>query len=283
MKDNGTGSETRRIAGQYTSSGLRERVMAKLAEHGLGPGNLRREDTEGMDELHVGGAAATRELAEIAGVRPGWQVLDVGAGIGGPARRLAEEYECEVTALDITEEYCQVGKLLTEWLQTSDRVGYVCASATALPFRDAIFDAVWMQFAGMNVRDKGKMAREFRRVLKPGGRFVFHEVLTGNGEPPEFPVFWADDPALSFLVGVSVWRQVLDDSGFAAKRCEDVSAAALAWYDQIVRDGKSAKAGTARLNAGVIIDRDAGLKSRNVRKNIEEGRILIYRGVFERV
>ena len=106
-------------------------------------------------------------------------MLDIGSGIGGPARTLAAEFGCRVTGLDVTEAFCRAATMLTGWLRLQDRVTFRHGNALDMPFGDAAFDVAWSQNSMMNIEDKATLFREVHRVLRPGGLFVFDVVLAG--------------------------------------------------------------------------------------------------------
>ena len=144
----------RSINDQYGQPDLSSRILKALQDAGKDINSLTREDLSSFDEFHGGGLAATKELASLAGPLEGLQVLDVGSGIGGPARTLASEYGCEVTGIDLTEEFCLAAEMLTARLGLDDKVRFRCGNALDLPFDDATFDLVWMQNSSMNIPEK---------------------------------------------------------------------------------------------------------------------------------
>jgi ubiquinone/menaquinone biosynthesis C-methylase UbiE len=150
----------RTINRHYGNIDLRARILDRLRWAGKNPRALTRDDLASFDEFHSGGLTSTRELARLACLKPGMQILDAGCGIGGPARTLAAEFDGFVVALDLTEEFCQAAAMLTALVGLSDRVVFQQADALALPFRDRQFDVVWSQNTIMNVPDKAKLFRE---------------------------------------------------------------------------------------------------------------------------
>ena len=122
-----------------------------------------------LDQLHIRGKEATLDLARLAELTPGMLVLDVGGGIGGPARTLANEFGCVVTVLDLTEEFCRVGEMLTARTGLSDRVTFRPGNALDMPFPSSSFDRVWVQHSSMNIAAKERLFAEIHRVLRPGG------------------------------------------------------------------------------------------------------------------
>jgi SAM-dependent methyltransferase len=140
-------------------------------------------------------------------------VLDVGGGLGGPARTLARELGCRVTVLDLTEAYCRMGEELTRRTGLAGQVEFRHGTALQMPFADAAFDVVWTQHSSMNVEDKERLYREIQRVARPGGRLAIHEIMAGAASPVHFPVPWAGDPSLSFLRPAEAVRRLLAGLG----------------------------------------------------------------------
>jgi len=185
-------------------------LIDTLRGTGLDPDALDIDALAPLDEFHARGRAATVALAELAGVRPGERVLDVGAGIGGPARVLAARRDARVTALDATSRFCTISARLTRGAGLSRRVRVVCGDALNLPFADATFDLSWTQAVAQNIADKERLIAELARVVVPGGRVAMFEIVAGPGGPIEFPVPWADRPDQSWLVPADELRRLLD-------------------------------------------------------------------------
>src|SRR5262249_41031485 len=152
------------VAAHYGREGLLESILKALGSAGKDPERLAVDDLVLFDQFHLRGRDATLELFKLAGIGRGDRVLDVGGGIGGPARTLASA-GCSVTVLDLTEEFCRTGAVLTERVGLASRVAFRHGSALAIPFNDAAFDAVWTQHSSMNIEDKEKLYGEIARVL----------------------------------------------------------------------------------------------------------------------
>ena len=182
------------------------------------------------DHFHGGGRPATLRLAARAGLDvPGpadRRVLDVGGGLGGPARTLASLSGCHVTVIDLTPSYVEAAQVLTDRVGMSDRVTHQVGDALALPFDDESFDVVWTQNSGMNIADKEALYRGFHRVLRPGGTLVFQEPMAGEVSPPHFPLMWADDESMSFLAEPAALRALIASIGFDEVAWEDVTETA---------------------------------------------------------
>ncbi len=201
------------VQDHYSKSDLGGAILAALQRRGKDIDNLQLADLEAVDEFHVRGREATRELARRAGVDARSQVLDVGCGIGGAARTLAHEFGARVTGIDLTDEYCRAATMLTERVGLAERVTFRQASALDLPFPDASFDVVWTQHAAMNIPDKPRLYGECSRVLKPGGMLAIYDILAGPTSPVHFPVPWARAPETSFLVTPVELRALVEAAG----------------------------------------------------------------------
>src|SRR5262245_10333388 len=168
-------SDTRAINDYWGRENLERAILGALAAAGRNLDALTIDDLAPTDQFHSGGKDATLRLARLAGARPGLRVLDVGGGLGGPARTLAAQFGCHVTIVDLTESYVRAGAALTARLGLADRVTHRAGHALALG--EALageagggrFDVVWTQNSGMNVGDKERLYAGFARVLPSGG------------------------------------------------------------------------------------------------------------------
>ncbi|HEY8445997.1 MAG TPA: methyltransferase domain-containing protein [Thermomicrobiales bacterium] len=264
----------------YGRTDLAERILAAVQAAGLDPARLTVDDLAPATEFHAGGQEATRELARLAGLRPGVHVLDVGGGIGGPARTLANEFGCRVTVLDLTEEFCRVGEMLSERTGMNDRVTFKQGNALNMPFADGEFEFVWTQHSSMNMADKERLYSEIARVLRPGGRLAIHEIMAGPVQPIHFPVPWARDPGISFLRPAEDIRSLIAASGFNEVVWEDVSAPALEFIQE--RMAAASDGAPPPVGIHVLLGSDLGPMFQNVARNLEEGRIAIIRAIFDR-
>jgi ubiquinone/menaquinone biosynthesis C-methylase UbiE len=209
------------VARHYTHGDLTRTVLEAFRSAGKDPGKLTTDDLAGLDEFHTGWAPLTVELAGTLGLEPGMAVLDVGSGLGGPARHFAKTYGCDVTGIDLTPAFVELATDLTARTQLSDRVRFVAASALQMPFAAESFELATMMHVGMNVADKAALFREVRRVLRPGGRFVLYDLMqTGAGELP-MPMPWAETAASSFVETPERYRALLGAAGFQITRERD--------------------------------------------------------------
>jgi SAM-dependent methyltransferase len=263
----------------YTRGDLGAKLLAALRAAGKNVERLTPADLALVDQFHTRGAEATRELAQNAGLRAGERVLDVGGGIGGPARMLAAERGVSVTALDLVEEFCRVGEDLTARVGLGGRVRFRLGSALAPSFEPASFDVAWSQHSSMNIADKAGLYRELARVVRPGGRLALHEVQGGSAGPLHFPVPWASVPEISFLVPSEDVRALARRSGFRELRWEDETPRAIEWArERLVTVAQ----GRGPLGPQVLLGELARPMMENHLRNLEEGRTRVVQAVFER-
>ncbi|MBI4590613.1 MAG: methyltransferase domain-containing protein [Candidatus Rokubacteria bacterium] len=255
-------------------------ILESLRAAGKEVDALTPDDLALVDQFHIRGKEATLELARLAGVERGMRVLDVGGGLGGPARTLASELGCRVTVLDLTEEYCRVGEDLTARAGLRDQVVFRHGDALHMPFPGGSFDLVWTQHSSMNIEDKERLYRESHRVLRVGGRLALHEIMAGSRAPIHFPVPWARDPSMSFLRSPVAVRALLTATGFEELAWVDVSAPSLEWFRQ--RVAAQATPAVRPLGLHVLLGADFGLMFKNQVRNLEEDRIAVIQGVWGR-
>jgi ubiquinone/menaquinone biosynthesis C-methylase UbiE len=197
----------------YGFGEIMEKIEAGLDLAGKDADSLTVDDLAPIDEFHIRGRESTLEVAELANLKASDLVLDVGCGLGGTARHLAEQYKCNVAGLDLTEEYISVGKKLTELVGLSDRVELRYGSALEIPYEDERFDIVWTEHVQMNIADKNRFYSEIARVLKPSGYLLFHDIFRGPGGPPFYPAPWAEDESISFLATETEARSIMEQVG----------------------------------------------------------------------
>lgn len=268
------------IATHYTRGNLGDIILGALRDAGLDPDDLAPDDLAPLDEFHIRGREATRELAEMAALGPDVHVLDVGCGIGGPSRYLAAAFGCRVTGLDLTPEFCDVAALLSARTGLAHLVEYREGDALEMPFADASYDVVWTQHASMNIPDKPRLYGELFRVCTPGGKLALYDVVRGAAGEPHYPVPWARDPAISFLLPADEVRAGLETAGFRVGTWRDVTAESLAWFRDRVR--LAAGGAVPALGLHVVMGADWGMLAGNMVRNLEEGRIAVVQGLLER-
>jgi MPBQ/MSBQ methyltransferase len=209
----------------YRGDDLEGMVLRALEATGVDVAALRVEDLAGLDQLHAGFGPATEHLLDALDLTPDLTLLDVGCGVGGPARMAAARHGCRVTGIDLSPDFVALARSLTERVGLSSLVSHDLGSATDLPYPDGSFARAMMNHVGMNIPDKSRVFTEVRRVLEPGGLFaVYEQMRIGDGELT-FPMPWADDETSSFVGTRESYAALLDRAGFRIEHDEDRTAA----------------------------------------------------------
>ncbi len=228
----GSGGMVDKVASHYTGGGdLASTIAESLRRAGKDIDKLGTADLATVDEFHIRGRKATLELAHSLGLVASAHVLDIGSGLGGPARTVAETYSCRVTGIDLTQAFCDAAATLSGWVGLRDRVAFRQGDATSLPFGEAEFDAAMTIHVAMNIAAKDRMYAEARRVLKPGGRFAVYDVLQGEGGEVLFPVPWAREPSISHLATPDAMEALLAGAGFRILAVNDSTEESLEWFE----------------------------------------------------
>jgi sarcosine/dimethylglycine N-methyltransferase len=211
------------IDAQY-STGLSQRnIEQALGAAGMNLDRLQPADLAMLEDFHTMGRLATAQLVQLAQITPDDEVLDAGSGVGGTARFVADQYGCRVTAVDMTEEYCDTARWLNRLVGLDDRISVRQADVTELPFADATFQVVISQHVQMNVADKTRLYREARRVLADRGRLALWDVTFGDRGGLTYPLPWADQPERSYLIDSQQLRKVVESAGFAIDHWNDLT------------------------------------------------------------
>lgn len=254
-----------KVSEHYGRGGLTERILAALAESGQPTDRISADALFPFDQLHGRQLAATREHVGRLKLDTAKTVLDVGSGIGGPARYMAFTFGCRVTGIDVTEAFVSAARDLTARCGLADRVKFEIGNALAMPFADAEFDAAACQYVAMNIADKAGLLREIHRVVKPGGQLVWSSVVAGAGEP-RYPLPWARDPSVSFLVAPDALRALFEAAGWRI----------LEWRDEaeLLRAASASPPPPAfRAMSGIVLGDDFAERFQNFGRNVEAGSI----------
>lgn len=259
------------VASHYARGSLQQAIVDGLKAMGRDGGPIRLEDLAGVDEFHMGGHQATVELADGLGLDGGMHLLDVGSGIGGPARYFAHRFGCRVTGIDLTPDYVSAAQWLTQQVGLGDRVAFQAGSALDMPFEDGQFDAATLIHVGMNIEDKARLFAELHRLVKPGGCFGLYDVMRAGDGDIAFPVPWADSEATSFLARPADYRQGLAAAGFEVATQRNQAALAIAFFERL--RARMAEQGPPPLGLHVLMGPEAGGKLANMIAQVQAGRI----------
>jgi MPBQ/MSBQ methyltransferase len=266
-------ADIQHIRRYYSPSELYDKIIDGLNKLGKDLSKITLDDLQPVDEFHIRGDTATKELIALADFTSDMHILDVGCGIGGSTRRLSHETGCRVTGIDLSDEYIDVAKRLTQLLDMEERVSFRACSALDLPFEDNSFDGVWSLQMNMNVENKLAWLTETCRVLKPGGRAVLYEVCGTEKTPLYFPVPWAQDESMSFLVPPASFREMMKAAGFAVQVWNDKTDLA----QKAFANAKEPVGGPKLPVLGVylLVGNDIQTKAYNLHRNLDEKRVTL--------
>ncbi|MFI5695021.1 class I SAM-dependent methyltransferase [Kribbella sp. NPDC051586] len=211
------------VPAQYVTGRVREGIEQALVAGGKDLDGLKPVDLAMVEDYHTGGRPATVQLVDLLGLSPESEVLDDGAGIGGTARYLADRFGCSVTAVDLSNEYCETAHWLDQLVGLDGKIVVRQGDVTSLPLDDASVDVVFSQHVQMNVARKDRLYQEARRVLRDGGRLAVWDITSGDGREPDYPVPWSDGPEHSCLVPSSILRTEIEAAGFIVEHWADLT------------------------------------------------------------
>jgi len=261
-----------RVASHYGENlKLADAIAEKLRGAGKNLNKLTTSDLATLDEFHIRGRKATMELSEKMNLNARSHVLDIGSGLGGPARTLAEAYGCQVTGIDLTQVFCDTATAMSDWVGLGGRVSFKQGDATNLPFENRTFDAAMTIHVAMNIAGKDKMYLEALRVLKPGRIFAVYDVLQGEGGDVLYPVPWARDPSISHLATPDQMKTLLTGAGFKLLDIQDSTEESQSFFENMT--AQMGKSGTSPVAWQVFLGDDFPAMAGNQVRNVTERRI----------
>jgi SAM-dependent methyltransferase len=270
------------VSTHYRVAGLRDLLDAKLGMSAPDGRRWRLSDFAALDQFHFGGWQATAELASLCELTPSSTVLDLGSGLGGPARYLATAFDCSVEGIDLSADFVDAARYLTDRVGLTDRVSFQQGDARRIPFLANYFDVVWTQHVAQNIQDRASLYREVARVLRPGGRFaIFDPVATAMG-PPDFPLPWSRTPATSFLATAERMQDyLLADGLFEIVSWVVRTAEALAWAASQPAPGSPSPTAPV-MTLAQVIGPDTPVMVQNFTAGLKSGRLALVRAVLRR-
>ena len=265
------------IHSYYSPNDLYNSIIEGLNTIGKELSEVTLDDLQPVDEFHIRGDVATKELIKLSDFTPGMHILDVGCGVGGSTRRLSHETGCRATGIDLSEQYIDAAERLTQLLNMQERVKFHAASALARPFDDNTFDAVWAIQMNMNVEDKLLWLQEVYRAIKPGCRAVLYEVCGHINTPVHFPVPWAQDSTMSFLVPPEEFRDIITSAGFDINVWNDKTDLAQKAFAHMTEP--MGEPDLPELGVHLLVGNDILTKAYNLHRNLDEERVSLIEAV----
>ena len=260
------------VSTHYEHGSLIKVIEDGFNREGKAPSDITLDDMSVIDEFHIGGRQASEEFLDQLQLEERSLVLDVGCGLGGPARFVASRFGCLVSGIDLTQEYVDTGNVLSNWVGLDKKVILQQGSAMALPFPDGQFDAAYMMHVGMNIADKKSLFSEVFNVLKPGGIFGIYDVMqVGSGEM-EYPAPWAASENTRALASPQDYRTGLKEAGFNILATRERGDFAVEFFENIKRR-MTEMTEEPLLGLHVLMGKDAKAKVANVLTSIKEGSI----------
>ncbi|HBA34948.1 MAG TPA: SAM-dependent methyltransferase [Gammaproteobacteria bacterium] len=258
------------ISEHYLHGSLLSAIEAALPALGKSIENVTIDDLAPVDEFHIGGRLATDHLMGELQFPEGYHVLDVGCGLGGPARYVATHHKNAVTGIDLTTEYIETGNALCGWVGLGERVTLQQGNALRMPFESQAFEGAYMLHVGMNIEDKSALFSEIYRVLKPGSTFGVYDVMRQTEGDLSYPVPWASESSMSQLSTPIQYKQALTAAGFEVFYENNRRDFALTFFNNL-RAKTEAEGGPAPLGLHTLMQQSSGPKIKNMVTGIAEG------------
>ena len=193
---------------------------------------------------------------------------------------LAEAFNCNVTGIDLNHEFIRTAKALSELVKLNKKTTFLQGDATALPFENNSFDAVWTQHAQMNIADKQKLYTGIHRVLKGGGYFLYYNIFRKTNEAVSYPMPWADDPVISHLFTTGEMHAILTGLGFSLITSADQTKAGISFFENSFN--KTGQSSLPALNLSVLIGTSAKTKLVSLKEHLDKGILMPGSGVYQK-
>ena len=222
---------TNSVAQHYGNDGIVSRIVSALADAGFDTNDLEPNVFAGADEFHIGGRKGSEYVAKALDLESGQRLLDIGSGIGGPARFIANTLDVTVEGIDLTPEFVEAAVEITEMVGMTEQVSFEVGSATSIPFEDDTFDASTMLHVGMNISDKELLFSEMARVTKPYGSIVVYDVMRTGEDDLVFPMPWSSTSEYSFVDTVNAYVKAAESAGLELLTVDDHAEMAVTFFN----------------------------------------------------
>lgn len=277
--NSGNLSYNKSIENHYLVNNLYDNILEKLKSIGVGINEVKRTDLSRVDEFHVRGLEVSKELAQNI-ISNNLKVLDVGCGLGGPARMLADEKNCMVTGLDLSQEFIDTAKALSKLVNLDSKTTFLKGDALDLPFEDNSFDVVWTQHVQMNILEKKKFYSEIFRVLKTGGKFLYYDIFKSSDNDINYPMPWASREDLSHLINITELEIIFNSLGFNSFSKKNQTNAGLNSIKQMLSNIK--EFGPPKMGLNVLMGKDTKEKILNAFNHFDRGDLQLWSGFAEK-
>jgi ubiquinone/menaquinone biosynthesis C-methylase UbiE len=260
------------VSKHYSHGNLLNAIQEAIGKLGKTTESVTIEDLAPVDEFHIGGRVATEHFLDQLNFSERGHILDVGCGLGGAARFVAERYDYQITGIDLTPEYIDTGNELCAWVRLNNKITLQQGSALSMPFSDERFDGGYMIHVGMNIDDKVQLFNEINRVLKPGASFGVYDVMQNKDGELKYPVPWATENGTSRLATPEQYKQALSDAGFAVTKENNRRDFALDFFNRL-RAKMEANGGPPPLGLHTLMQESTAVKIKNMIDNIADDHI----------
>ena len=256
------------VIDHYQGSNLYDSILGGLRKAGLDLDNLSPENLSAADEFHIGGTEATDFVCNKVEDFAGHKLLDVGCGIGGPARFISNRVGCEVVGVDLTPDFVKTGNLLTDLVSMTKTVTLIEGNAADLSYPSDSFDAAYMMHVGMNISDKRATFKDISRVLKDNGLFVIYDVMCLEEQELMYPLPWASKKEGSAVDSPETYQSILETEGFKVTEIEKKRDFAIGFFENMM---KKMEGGPPPLGLHLVMGSNTAVKVQNVNRQIVDG------------
>jgi ubiquinone/menaquinone biosynthesis C-methylase UbiE len=265
-------SNDKDVSEHYAHGKLLGAIQASVTKLGKTIDTITIQDLAAVDEFHIGGRLATDNLLDQLNFSEQDHILDVGCGLGGVSRFVANKCNNRVTGIDLTQEYIDVGKVLCAWVGLEKQVSLHQGSALSMPFENATFDGALMLHVGMNIEDKARLFSEVYRLLRPGSLFAVYDVMRVNDGELTYPVPWATENSTCWISTPGQYEQALTNAGFKVSSENNRRDFALDLFEKM-RAKKETIKGPPPLGLHTLMQGNTAAMVKNMIKSIAVGLI----------